>query len=1325
MESPSAYIPSDRRQAILRGENLPHRSTGAALFADISGFTPLTEALLKAYGPKRGPEELTKQLNYIYDVLVSDAHRYDGSVIAFSGDAITCWLDGDDGLRAIACGLAMQQTMNQFAAIQTPSGQTIALAMKAAVAVGSVRRFQVGDPQIQYIDVLAGATLDRMAAAEHHAARGEVVIAPEVVEQIGHRVEVIEWREDEETGHRFGVVARLVDQEQTRVEQTLQQHTAGDELLPEAQTRPWLLPPVYERLSAGKGSFLAELRPAVALFLSFGGIDYDGDEAAGEKLDSYIRWVQKVLVRYDAYLLQLTIGDKGSYLYAAFGAPAAHEDDSLRAVSAALELQTLPPQLNFIKQVHIGISQGQMRTGAYGGVKRRTYGVLGDEVNMAARLMQAAQPGQILVKDTVWHATGEAFSGEPLPPFKVKGKTEPVTTFSVTGLKMRRAIHLQEPKYGLPMVGRAAELALVEAKIEDMFAGHGQVVAIVAEAGMGKSRLVAEVVRLANEKRLVGYGGECQSYGTNISYLVWHSIWRGFFNVDPGWEIEEQLKELEFQLGLVDPALLPRLPLLGAALNLSIPDNELTGTFDAKLRKTSLESLLVDCLRAHAKIAPLLFVLEDCHWLDPLSHDLLEVIGRAIADLPVLIVMAYRPFQLERLKEARLEKLPYFTEIPLTEFTPDEAQRLIGLKLEQFFGSGTEASPALIRRITARAQGNPFYIEELLNYLQGQHFDPTDTEILEHFELPTSLHSLILSRIDQLTEHQKSTIKVASVIGRLFEAAWLWGMYPELGEPEQIKADLEALNSLDLVPEDKPEPELAYIFKHIATQEVAYESLPYAMRALLHGQLGQFIEQRYQDKLDRFVNLLAFHYDRSENQPKKCEYLRKAGEAAQAEYANEAAIDFYRRVLELLPAAEKEGVMVRLGEVLALLGQYDEALSYYHSARELLEGPEAAAPPSNHYYMTELCRKIAEVYDRRSEYDLALEWLQKGLNYLNEDGPSIEVARLLSLWALVHRHQGKNEEAIAQCQKSLTIATQIKTREGEQAMAQAYYSLGALYWRRGELSQAEHFCHESVRLYQKIEDIVGLSDAYNNLSIVYGDLGNWEQAGNALRESLTLKHKIGDIFGQGMMANNLGYLLLDRGEWDQAAHLFEESHLVWKQVGSAWGEAVILSNLAQVRIYQENWNEAFLSLSRSEAIFAEIGSEEFLPELERRWGEYYLKTGELDQALDHTRRSIALAEAQEVRLEEGMSYRILGRVYMARQEWEQAKVALHQSLQILDELNSEYEAAKTIVPLVRLALENGSMAADRERLAQAIQIFEKLGAKADLSQARALAAQLN
>jgi adenylate cyclase len=284
--------------------------------------------------------------------------RYRGSVIGSSGDAITCWFGGDDGLRAIASALAMQEKMRQFAVIRAPIQDAPLLAIKVAVALGPIRRFLLGDPTVQIVDVLAGHTLEEMAAAEHMADKGEIVVTERVADELDDQLIIEGWREDAISGERFAVVTGL--KEPVADSAWPQLHLDS---LTEAQVSAWLLRPVYERLRGSEREFFAELRPAVSLFLQFTGIDYDHDDDAGAKLHAFISWVQSILVLYEGSFIQLTIGDKGSYFYAAFGAPIAHDDDSVRAVAAAEALRQPPTDLDFIQGIRIGIAQGRMFSG--------------------------------------------------------------------------------------------------------------------------------------------------------------------------------------------------------------------------------------------------------------------------------------------------------------------------------------------------------------------------------------------------------------------------------------------------------------------------------------------------------------------------------------------------------------------------------------------------------------------------------------------------------------------------------------------------------------------------------------------------------------------------------------------------------------------------------------------------------------------------------------------------------------------------------------------------------------------------------------------------
>ncbi|MBA3532932.1 MAG: AAA family ATPase, partial [Ardenticatenales bacterium] len=947
-----------------------------------------------------------------------------------------------------------------FATVRLPSGREVNLAIKVAVAIGPVRRFLVGNPSIQLIDVLAGETLSRMAIAEQVAQTGEIVVDPHTAAALEDVLGVAAWRTTAD-GPPYAVVAGL----QHLVPPTPWPLLPEDALSTE-QLRPWLLPVVFERLHAGQGEFLTELRPAVALFLRFAGIDYEHDEAAGDKLDRYIRWVQaEGLARYEGTLLQLTIGEKGSYLYATFGAPIAHEDDAHRATSAALQLVTPPPHLG-VEEVRIGISRGMMRTGAYGGSTRRTYGSLGDEVNLAARLMQNAAVGQILASGRVQAATQADFIWEALPPIRVKGKEELVPLFALLGRRQEQSIHLQEPAYRLPMVGRAAELAQIKARLRLAEQGQGQIVGITAEAGMGKSRLIAEVIRAAQVCGFTGLGGECQSYATNSPYLSWQPIVRGLFDLEPTASLAAQLTKSGHHLSAIDPSLLPRLPLLGAVLNLPLPDNDLTAFLEPELRKSSMEALVVDCLRHASREAPLLLVLEDVHWIDPLSHDLLEAVGRAIGSLPILIVLAYRPPSLTRMQEPRVSLLPYYSEIRLNEFTPEEAEYLIAAQGSE----NAPIAPEVVQQLIVRAQGNPFYIEELLNYLQDRGVDTQDGSTLAQLELPTSLHSLILSRIDQLGERQQITLKVASVLGRLFRAVWLWGYYPALGVPAEIKADLETLSRLDLTPQEAPEPELAYLFKHVVTQEVAYESLSYATRAALHEQFGRYLEAQAARGALRelalpreapLLDLLAYHYERSDNLPKKQVYLRLAGAAAQSAYANEAALDYYARLLPLLDESNpREQIEIRLalGTVLELVGRWEEAQTRYQEAL-------AQVPPLQDDILEASCqRAMGRLLLQRGACQEALlcQERARAICAAQEDGDG--VGQALTGIGEIQFQAGNLAEAREALEEALSY---LRVADNQREMALALNHLGMVAWNQGQYPLAQSHFEESLALQEE------------------------------------------------------------------------------------------------------------------------------------------------------------------------------------------------------------------------------------------------------------------
>ncbi|HAV76749.1 MAG TPA: hypothetical protein DCX53_05275 [Anaerolineae bacterium] len=1140
------YLPQDRLRAIANNTTLPDRTSGSALFADISGFTAFTESLREKYGARLGAEELTNQLGKVYSALIAEIERYGGSVIGFAGDSMLCWFNAEDKdwgmeLRAAHAAFGMQEAIREFPA----------LALKVCIASGDARRFVVGNEEIQRIDALAGATVARTAIGEHLAVKGDVLIDELTFTALGDFVNAIEWRE--QGSEKFAVIESRKPIERG---QSLP-NPEPKNVTPESQAlRPYVHHVIYERETSGQGGFLAEFRPCVALFIRFTGIDYDSDSAESE-LDSFIRSIQLTASRYDGTLMDITIGDKGSYAYINFGVLSTHEDDPRRAVKSALEIRNKTEL-----QLQMGITRGLMLAGAYGGETRMTFNAVGDDVNLAARLMTHARENEILVSSHIHKAVNDHFTFEERPAVMVKGKSKPIPSYRLIGESRQRAVRLQEPNYSLPMVGRQAELKRIEEKLDMAKEGKSQVISIVAEAGLGKSRLAAEAIRSARRKGFVGFGGACQSDGLTSPYLAWKTVWSAFFGVDPDAPLKKQVTVLEEVLREHTPNRVEALPLLGPILSLDIPDNDFTRNLEPEQRKNVLTSLLQDCLGAAARSEPILIVLEDLHWVDALSHDLLEALAKALADRPVCYVLAYRRPRLMRLQAPRIEALPYFTKIRLDEFTPAEGEQAVRAKLAQLYPSQSGVVPSLlVDKLMQRSQGNPFYLEELLNYLHDRGLDPHDSTGLARIELPDSLHTLVLSRIDQLSEHEKTTLRAASIIGRFFRAGWLTGYYPALGDLVNVKADLDKLDSLDITPLDS-EPELAYLFKHIVTHEVTYESLPFAIRAKLHEQLALYLES-----IGAPVDMIAQHYGRSNNQGKQREYWLKAGDAAREAFDNEAALDYYKQLYPLVSEPrEQASLHFKMAEAYYGKGLLAEAREHLTLALNLIGQP---LPGTASQTQTGLLVESMKQFWHRMRFakDPIPDVIEPGI-----DKDVMELLRAFELVTLIDQLANQvgpidyylgmkilNMAESARCKSPILARAYASLGLGMGHMPAPMQNLAQAYFHRAHATMAglDHLFTRSFVLWQ--EGQVALKN------------GQWEHAEKAYQESVEISNRLGDHRNWATALCVLGWAAHYQGQFELCIKRFAEvyqngqaANNVEHQVWGLNGQAVSLLRLGKI-----------------------------------------------------------------------------------------------------------------------------------------------------------------
>ncbi len=1330
MGSIAAFIPMDRRQAIGRGETLPDRIQGAVLFADISGYTPLTKALMKELGEKHGVDELTQHINGVFKSLISELHRYQGSVIGFGGDAITCWLDGDDGLRAITCALAMQQVMTDLSAIETPDGETYPLSVKIAVTVGEVRRFSIGDPSIQRLDVLAGATLKRMADAEDHAeAGGEIIIGPKsVMTHIIDKVVITEWREKNSGApsngeHLFALVDGLqadlvIDPEPwpplTSIESTTE--------IPLETATSWLLQPVYERWQPVQGQFLADIRPVVALFLKFSGIEYDDDPDAGEKLDTFIRWLQQTLATYEGYLMKLTIGDKGSYCFATFGAPLAHDDDEHRALSAALELKIAPLIFEFIKDVQIGLSQGRMLAGAFGSPDRMAYDLLGSEANMAARLMTLAKPGQVLASERVVQAVARSYLFSTPTMQKIKGFDEPLPVYEVL-----KQMPPEIPNFTTRLVGRAEELSQMVQQLEEVLNGQGQILQLLGPPGIGKSHLVAEFTEWA---KLIGFNvglGTSESTNQQVSYYPWRQLIRKMFGLpEPiSTSISVQVASVEKLIVEINPDWSILTPLLDDLLGLSIPDNPTTAAYDVQSRHKALATLLGGVLAQQAQEQPLVLVFDDVQWMDERSKELTLAICRSLVDTPIMVILVQRPLAQKQDNQplfADLNQLSHHRHLTLAELSEDGIAALVKERLPG------DTSPLALALITAITQGNPFFVEELVDALQelGRLVyrdsdkvwtlsdetirrlrekncltrDPStgDWGLVPEAPLstvdlgtPISIHQLVLSRVDRLNEAQKLTIKTASVIGRSFTLDLLTQSHPSRPPKSVLTEQIDVLENNNFVYSAPEAPKEQYFFKHHITQEVTYTSLREEQQKLLHQWVGQALEALTPDA----VELLAYHYFRSGLREKSILYLEKAARKSKREYATEAALNYYNQALTLDNHLEwlKEKI-----EVLHILGRREEE----KAALKALE----LEPNESTYEVSFLW---GQYYEAIGDYDQAQINIAMTLSTYKNLTNRINQVRCLAQLGLISRRQGKYNKAKKWYKQALNLFQDkiLLSDEEIQAVIQVNNGLGVVCYQQGIYEQAKHFYQQALALSKQHNQKFGEADALNGLGVIAFYQRNLDQALSYHKQVLFIRHLTGDLVGEGNSLTNLGKVTRDAGDYGQAQKYLADALKIQQATTNRWEEVNIWIDLGGLHYELGEMPMAQSCLEKGLYLSRQIGDEAGEAFVLCNLGLVLAESGDLLTAERVLRDGLQLAKKQDDKDLASSFYFYLSLISLQANRPQQAIIEAQTALTLRSELNLPLRTVDDLSTLAAAYLVIGKVKESLDKAQEALTILEQ------------------
>ena len=831
-----AFVPADVRLAVARGVVLPDRADGAVLEADLTSFIALTDSLAHRLGPRRGAEEVAALLTRVYGALSAELDRFAGSLVEFTGDAISCCFHDDDGIRAIHCGLGMQAAM---AALRTDvaDSPTDSPTVRVTVATGPFRRFSVGDPQIRVLEVLAGPAVDRLVALAPFSRPGEVLVDGDTVRRLGDRIQLA------------GSVGGAPDPPAVVAVRGPPPPPAGPiPAILDDVARRWLPAAVHARLAEGDEHLLSDLRSVVALFAGFGAIDYAADNA-GPRLDAYTRFAQRTLDHYGGTLFTVAVDAKGSYVCAGFGAPAAHDDDPQRAAAAALALREPPASAGAVAGGGIGITQGRLYAGMYGGGTRRTFGLHGATMNLAARLMQAAAPGQILVEERLARPLADRHVLRPLTPQVVKGRPAPVEASELIGPRQPSAAAAAAPH----LVDRRGERAALEAHLDRLRDRTGGVLLLEGEPGIGKSRLVRHLTDRAAAAGFAVHAGAGDPIERGAPYHGWRPVFAGALGLDP----------------LADGAVTPGL------------------SGDARAEAT--RDLLAATLDALAHRTPTVIAIDDAHWLD--SASLALVLRLAVAPGPLLLVIASRPLaESGRVELDRLVALPDCHHLRIGPLPLAEAVELAGRAI------GAAASPPLVALIEAKAGGNPLFSRELAYALRDGGLQARPDADGPAVESPDRVETVIASRVDRLAGPAQTLLKVGSVLGLSFAEDALVALAGQ--RPLDHRHRLEELQLLAPAAGPAGAPTLA--FRHALVRDVVYSRLLYAQRRALHRQAAEYYERTA--AAGSTPAALAHHWEQAGLPARAVEHLAAAGHAALHAGAFQECRDAYARALELTAA---------------------------------------------------------------------------------------------------------------------------------------------------------------------------------------------------------------------------------------------------------------------------------------------------------------------------------------------------------------------------------------------------------------------------------------
>ena len=1013
--------------------------------------------------------------------------------------------------------------------------------------------------------------------------------------------------------------------------------------------------------------------------------------------------IAQVVTKYEGFVEKFV----GDAVMALFGVPKAHEDDPVRAIRAAGEihdlLEALSPQLEEkigkSLSMHSGINTGLVVTGEVD-LEKGTHGVAGDTINLAARFCGLANPGEIVVGlDTCRQAEGH-FTFTALGPTEVKGKAEPVQAYRVESLREEpRKVHRLR---GLraDLMGRDLQMAELVEAVEKLRRGEGSVIAISGDAGTGKSRLIEEFKAALDLDEIQWREGHAYSYSQNIPYFSLIDLLNRAFNIEESDSPDELRQKVELGIEQLIGKKDEIVPYIGSLYAFDYPEIE---DVDLQLRKSKLRHAIQTVFSALVRRAPTVICLEDLHWADPSSLELLRFILLEHRYPSVFLCLSRPPFKLLTSQERTVLGESY-QEMRLHDLSASDAQNMIKSLLK------TETVPLELQNyLEKKAEGNPFYLEEVINALielEKLIRDDGAWRFAEDFteaDVSPSIHGVIASRLDLLKKEEKRILQEASVIGRVF----LYMILKRITElKDQIDRCLGGLEGLDFIRMKSFQPDPEYMFKHAMTQEAVYNGLLKRERQAIHEQIGMVMEQLFHDRLSEHCESLAFHFKRGQSPVKAVNYLIKSGEKSINMYAVHESHGYFAEAYNLLintsDVLEQQKILlidllIKWAPVFYYRGDIKGLGELLNAHRELVESLDDKARLGMFYvwlgFALWLGGKPGESY----------HYLHRALK-LGEDTGSEEVVAYACLWlSWACAELGLSDEAISHGERAQEIAKHFP--KDQFLYSKSLAGLAHSYYHKGEIKKVFEIGKIILDYGQSKSNARSLVMGYYCMGFGHRLDGDIAAAMDCYRNAAKVAEDPIFYYFPSLI---LGACYAYNGQLQEAEDLLNDVVLYSQQYGNELTGQLASTFLGLVLFAKGHMAKGLKTIQQAQRSF-----------IENQWrGRHALSENLLGKIyLQMVERSKPVPAAVLAR---NFGFLIKTVPFASRK----AEYHLNRSMKTAEEIGNKPILATACLDLGLLHKAKGRIEEARDFIAKSIQIFEQTGAETNLKQAKKILATL-